>query len=267
VTKDNRSFTGYGFAASYALMPNLVLISSAEKAVRMPSDGEIFGNPTDNLNANSNIKPETSNNYNLGFRAGAFNLGDHKISISVSGFIRDTKNKIAIRSNDRAITVMPTSESINLPGTQSKGFEAELNYVYRNLNIAVNTSKFNTLIKDAGSPYNNQQIPNEPFFTINGNAQYRLQNLIQKKSALNLYYNFGFVNPFETTWMISKDNYNETPVQFIQDVGASYLFPNKKLVISFDAKNILNKEAYDNFASQRPGRAFYLKFNYTINNF
>jgi outer membrane receptor protein involved in Fe transport len=67
--------------------------------------------------------------------------------------------------------------------------------------------------------------------------------------------------------MISKDNYNETPVQFIQDVGASYLFPNKKLVISFDAKNILNKEAYDNFASQRPGRAFYLKFNYTINNF
>lgn len=267
VTKDNRSFTGYGFAASYALMSNLVLISSAEKAVRMPSDGEIFGNPTDNLNSNPTIKPETSNNYNLGFRAGAFNLGDHKISISVSAFIRDTKNKIAIRSNDRAITVMPTSESINLPGTQSKGFEAELNYVYRNLNIALNTSKFNTLIKDSGSPYNNQQIPNEPFFTINGNAQYRLQNLIQKNSALNLYYNFGFVNPFETTWLITKDNYNQTPVQFIQDVGASYLFPNKKLVVSFDAKNILNKEAYDNFASQRPGRAFYLKFNYTINNF
>jgi outer membrane receptor protein involved in Fe transport len=58
-----------------------------------------------------------------------------------------------------------------------------------------------------------------------------------------------------------------TPTQFIQDFGLSYIFPNKKIILSFDAKNIFNREAYDNFAAQKPGRAFYLKLNYTINNF
>ncbi|WP_214227777.1 TonB-dependent receptor [Pedobacter sp. B4-66] len=267
ITKSNRNSTGYGFAGSYALKSNLVLIASAERALRMPGEGEVFGNQSSNLLPNPNIKPETSNNFNLGFRAGSYGLGEHKVSLSVSGFLRNTQDKIVIRSNDRPVTVMPTSESVNLPGTRSIGFEAELNYVYRNLNVMLNTSKFNTLIKDEVSPYHNKQIPNEPFFTVNGNAQYRMDNVLQKKSTLNLYYNFGFVNPFETTWMPTRDNYYRTPNQFIQDVGASYLFPNKKVVVSFDAKNIFNKEAYDNFASQRPGRAFYLKLNYTINNF
>lgn len=269
ITTDNRNTTGYGFAASYTLKPNFIIIASAEKAVRMPDESEVFGNQAENLLPNPLIRPEMSNNYNLGFRAGTYNFGQHKLSISASGFLRNTTDKIAIRSNDRPVTVMATSESINLPGTQSIGFEAEFNYTYRRLNVTLNTSKFNTLVKDRSSIIYNEQIPNEPFFTVNGNAQYRLNSVIQKNSALNLYYNFGFVSPFQTVWIPAnrRDDYYETPTQFVQDVGASYMLPNKKLVISFDAKNILNAEAYDNFASQRPGRAFYLKLNYTINNF
>ena len=41
----------------------------------------------------------------------------------------------------------------------------------------------------------------------------------------------------------------------------------KKLVASFDVKNIFDKPVYDNLSVQKPGRAFYLKLNYTINNF
>ncbi|RZK91947.1 MAG: TonB-dependent receptor, partial [Pedobacter sp.] len=51
------------------------------------------------------------------------------------------------------------------------------------------------------------------------------------------------------------------------DLGASYRFPSGKLVASLDCKNMLNAEVYDNFGVQRPGRAFYFKLNYTINNF
>jgi outer membrane receptor protein involved in Fe transport len=58
----------------------------------------------------------------------------------------------------------------------------------------------------------------------------------------------------------------DVPQQFIHDAGLSYAFPSRKLVVSFDVKNIFNKRAFDNFAVQKPGRAFYLKLNYTINN-
>lgn len=267
ITADNRNTTGYGFAASYALVPNIMLIASAEKAVRMPGESEIFGNQADNLIANPSIRPEISDNFNLGFRAGAFRFNKHRISISGGGFLRNTQDKIVLLSSDRNITNMETSNNVNLSGVRSIGFEAEVDYVYQNLNVVVNLSKFNALLQDGASLYNGRQIPNEPFFTANGNVQYRLNNLLQKKSMLNLYYNFGYVHPFETIWQLKRDEFNVTPTQFIQDLGASYRFPNQKMVLSFDAKNIFNKEAYDNFAAQKPGRAFYLKFNYTINNF
>jgi outer membrane receptor protein involved in Fe transport len=265
ITRDTRKTTGYGFAASYALKPNFVLIASAEKAVRMPGESDIFGNQADNLLANAGIRPEISNNFNIGLRAGSFQLNQHKITVSGAGFIRDTKDKIVLLSSDRSVTNMETSSNVNLNGVKSMGFEAEVNYIYRKLNVVVNLSKFNALLQDNSSLFNGRQIPNEPFFTANGNAQYRFDNLVQAKSIFNVYYNFGYVHPFETIWQLRKDEFNITPRQFIQDVGASYSIPNRSLIISLDAKNIFNKEAYDNFAAQKPGRAFYLKLTYTIN--
>lgn len=267
ITSDNRNTTGYGFATSYSLLSNLILIASAEKAVRMPGEGEIFGNQADNLLPNPSIRPEISNNFNLGLRGGTYRWNDHSLSVSGAGFLRDTKDKIVMLSSDRNITNVETTNNVNLSGVRSIGFEAEVNYTYRKMNLVVNMSRFNALLQDQASSYDGRQIPNEPFFTANGNLQYRFDNTFQKKSVLNLYYNFGYVHPFETIWQLKRDEFNVTPRQFIQDLGASYRFPNQKMVLSFDAKNIFNKEAYDNFAAQKPGRAFYLKFNYTINNF
>ncbi len=267
ITKDNRNTTGFGLATSYSILSNLVLIASAEKAVRMPGEAEIFGNQADNLTPNPSIRPEISNNFNLGLRAGQFKFGEHRISVSAGGFLRDTKDKIVLLSSDRNVTNMETSNNVNLSGVRSIGFEAEVNYIYQNLNVVLNTSKFNALLQDPKSLFDGLQIPNEPFFTANGNVQYRLNNVLQRKSVLNLYYNAGYVHPFETIWQLKRDEFNVTPTQFIQDLGVSYRFPNQKLVFSFDAKNIFNKEAYDNFASQKPGRAFYFKINYSINNF
>ena len=267
ITSDNRNTTGYGLAASYALKRNLVIIASAEKAVRMPGESEIFGNQAENLLPNTTIKPELSDNFNLGFRAGAYRINEHIISISGSGFIRNTQDKIVLLSSDRNVSNMETSNNVNLNGVRSIGFEAEVNYTYRKLNVIINGSKFNGLLQDNTSLFDGQQIPNEPFYTANGNVQYRFDGFAQKKSMLNLYYNFGFVNAFETIWQLKRDDFNLTPHQFIQDLGASYRFPNQKIVVSFDAKNIFNQQAYDNFAAQKPGRAFYLKLNYSINNF
>lgn len=267
VTNDNRNTTGYGFAASYSLKPDLIVIASAERAVRMPGEQEIFGNQSDNVTANPSIRPEISDNFNLGLRAGSYQLGQHRLSISGSGFIRNTKDKIVALSSDRSVTNMETTNNVNLSGVRSIGFEAELNYVFHKLNVVLNMSKFNALLQDDSSLFDGKQIPNEPFFTANGNVQYRFDELLQKKSILNLYYNFGYVHPFETIWQLKRDEFNVTPTQFIQDLGASYRFANQKMVLSFDAKNIFDKEAYDNFAAQKPGRAFYLKLTYNINNF
>ena len=272
--KSNKSITGYGLAVSYAITPKYIFIASAEKAVRMPSETEIFGSPDENVTANVGIRPEVSNNYNIGFRLGAFDFGKHKISISSNAFWRNVTDKIMRQTNIRRTEDdLEFAPFVNLGLAQSLGFEGEVSYSYNNnFNFMLNFSKFNSLFKQEFDPnsglrleYYNQQIPNEPFFTINGNAQYRLNNVFQKLSILSLYYNFGYVAPFSTGWI--KTDYGTTPTQLAHDFGASYRFPNRRLVASLDLKNAFNAEVYDNFAVQKPGRAIYFKLNYIIDKF
>lgn len=267
--------TGYGLAASYTVIPRVILIGSAEQAVRMPGETEILGDPNENILSNFSIRPEVSKNYNLGFRLGNFEIKKHRISISGNAFSRNVQDRIVRQVNttlsDQEVEVSPY---MNLGRAQSLGFEAEIGYAYTNrLNMLFTFSKFNSIFKqgDASvtgqrlSQYENRQLPNEPFFTMNGNAQYRLNNLVQKNSIVNLFYNFGYVAPFRTVWPESE--WFTTPTQFAHDLGMNYRFPNKKMVVSLDAKNIFNSEVYDNFGVQKPGRAFYIKLNYTINSF
>ncbi|WP_257669305.1 TonB-dependent receptor [Parapedobacter tibetensis] len=274
VVHDNRSNTGYGFAASYSLFPRMIIITSAERAVRMPGDNEIFGSPDQNVLASPALKPERSDNYNAGFRVGTFEFDQHKISLSTNVFWRNVKDRIMPRTNELLNNQeIEETQYINLGLAQSLGFEGELSYIYQNnLTLMVNFSKFNSLFKQEFDPatgqrmtYYNTQIPNEPFFTINGNAHYRLDDVIQQASELNLFYTLGYVHPFRTIWPVS--DWFITPAQYAQNVGASYIFPNRKVIASLDIKNIFNAEVYDNFGVQKPGRAFYLKLNYTINNF
>jgi outer membrane receptor protein involved in Fe transport len=263
--------TGYGLAVSYFVLPRLLLLTSAEKAVRMPSEGEVFGNPGENIVENTGLQAEISDNLNIGLKAGPFPVGKHQLDAAASVFIRDTKDKIVQRINPRLNDAVQTNPFENLGKTRSNGFELELNYTYaKNLNVTLNMSKFNSVFNmqyDANGreyDYYNKQLPNEPFFTMNGTVKYAIYNLMQKRSALNLYYDCGFVESFRTTWLELDDF--KAPRQFIQNIGLSYLFPNKKFVVCLDVKNIFDKQAYDNFAVQKPGRAFYLKLNYTINN-
>lgn len=275
-----RNNEGFGGTLSYQAIKDGFLIVSAEKSFIMPTDRHVYGEPENNLLPNPDILPEMAVNYNVGARYGMVDLGKHKLSLYGNFFWRNGYDKIilqtredpAIEGRENQIEDIQVTQFVNLSKTQSVGFEGEVNYIYDNkLNAMVNFSKFNSLFKvkqdERGNPHSlyNLQIPNEPFFTINGNIQYRLNDVFQQRSALNIYYNTGYVAPFSTIWIESE--WFTTPTQFSHDVGASYRFPQGRLVASLDAKNILHAEIYDNFGVQKPGRAFYIKLNYTINNF
>ena len=94
VVRSNKNVMGYGAAFSYQVVPNITLLTSAEKAVRLPTENEVFGDSGDNISENPNIKPETSKNYNLGFRLGTFVYNKHEWVLTTNGFIRDITDRI-----------------------------------------------------------------------------------------------------------------------------------------------------------------------------
>ncbi|MCF2489285.1 TonB-dependent receptor plug domain-containing protein [Dyadobacter sp. CY347] len=270
---------GYGATVSYNVFSKMYIIGSTQNAYVTATENQLYGDPENNILENPGLIPEKNINYNLGFRHGPVQLGKHKLTLYASAFWRNGFDKITQQAVENAIVPGRESDAdiqvtkyVNLGRTQSRGFEGEVIYVYDNrLNALFNFSKFNTLFKQEfdqkGNPHDlyNLQLPNEPFFTMNGSVQYRLNDKFQKNSILNFYYNTGFVGAFGTVWMESE--WFTTPTQFYHDFGASYRFPNGKMVASFDLKNMLNAEMYDNFGVQKPGRSISVKLNYTISKF
>lgn len=277
--KNVNNNTGYGATVSYNVFSKMYVIGSTQNAYVVATENQLYGDPENNILESPGLVPEKNVNYNLGFRHGPMQAGKHKLTLYASAFWRNGYNKITQQAVENAIVPGRESDAdiqvtkfVNIGRTQSRGFEGEVIYVYDNrLNALINFSKFNTLFKQKldpqGKPHDlyNLQLPNEPFFTMNGSVQYRLNDKFQKKSILNIYYNTGYVAPFRTVWMESE--WFTTPTQFYHDLGASYRFPNGKMVASFDLKNIFNAEMYDNFGVQKPGRAISVKLNYTISKF
>ncbi|WP_282133504.1 TonB-dependent receptor [Cellulophaga baltica] len=266
VTSTN-AYQGYGFASSYAITPNITLLASAEKAIRLPDETEVFGNDGDNVVANPNIRPEISNNYNLGFRLGSFKVKKHEFTISTNLFTRNIKDRIGLPIETSLNVDDELIVYVNQGNAKSKGIDAQLNYNYNNnLGFNFNVSRFDlTTETAAGTEFD---IPNTPFLTMNGSLRYSFKNFIQQKSNLNLFYTLYYTDEF--SYLVSQgsntvgDDFFKVPQQVAQDFGLSYAFPSSKFVVSFDVKNIFDKPVYDNLSVQKPGRAFYLKMNYTI---
>jgi outer membrane receptor protein involved in Fe transport len=219
--------------------------------------------------ANSSINPEQSNNYIVGFRLGTFSLRKHNFGLSANFFTRNIKDRIglpietSLNVNDELILY------VNQGSGTSKGVDAQLDYNYnRNFGLNFNISRFNLTVENRGVEID---VPNTPFFTMNGSLRYTFNNWIQNNSRLNLFCSFYFTEEF--SYLVPQgsntvgDDFFKVPEQFTHDAGLSYTFPNKAFTMSCDVKNIFDKPVYDNLSVQKAGRAVYLKLNYTINSF
>lgn len=258
---------GYGATFSFALLPDLFVLASAEKALRLPSANELFGNGSDNSLASPNLKPESSLNANLGFSYG-YRTGLHSFNLNSSVYLRDTRDMIRRTLNGH----YNYTYAENLESVFTRGIDAEFIYNWDNrFDFRFNVSKFDVLFNtefDAkGDRYNfyRMQIKNEPSLKFNGQTAYFFNNLLQRGSQMSLFANVSYVNGFYRNWAnVGSRNQDYIPEQYPVDLGISYTFPQGKWVLSVDAKNILDQQIFDNFGLQKPGRAFYAKMTYFI---
>jgi len=54
------------------------------------------------------------------------------------------------------------------------------------------------------------------------------------------------------------------PNQHLLNAGFTFQFQKNKMAIGAEARNLLNRDIYDYYRVQRPGRSFHLKLSYQI---
>ena len=260
---------GYGTALAYTVSPKLLILSSFEKAVRLPENSELLGNTSDNVVASYDLLPENSYNVNLGFNIGPFVNNGNVFRSDINFFFRDIRDMI-MRGAENSATGNYAFE--NLGQILSRGFDLEMAYHYqKKFNVAFNLSLFNArynLQYDKNGveySYYGDRLRNAPYFTSNTCAEYNFGSVFQKDSELKLNYNFSYVHRFFRNWeSIGGAGKAVIPTQQIHDLGLIYTFPAQRFVLSMNAKNIFNAQAFDNWALQKPGRAFYAKITYQL---
>tara|TARA_R110002111_G_scaffold61815_5_gene102836 strand:- start:5862 stop:8270 length:2409 start_codon:yes stop_codon:yes gene_type:complete len=261
---------GFGGSISYSISPKLTVFGSAEKALRLPEANEVFGNVAANLNASANLKPEHSNNYNLGFTYDNLKLKAHTFGVTANLFIRDTEDLIMqfpTGSNEEFF------ENSNIGKIYTEGVDFTIDYNFKErLFFSANSSFFNARDYNVtydvnGNPItpSYERLANTPYFTMNYNLKFNTQNFIQKGSRLSTYSNLLYVHDFfRGSSVLGGSGKTVIPSQVSFDAGFAYTFPKNKVSLSFDVKNILNNQLFDNYALQKPGRGFYGKLSFTI---
>ena len=265
-----KNFFGYGLGSRYRFAEPLSLKVSYEHSVRLPVSREMLGNGT-TVYANLALLPEIGDNVNLGL-FGTFDLGGgHLLSYSTNGFIRLVDNYIQA-------TVMETEgmmQYVNVAAVHIKGIEGEIQYNWQGrLQLMANASyddcRDMRQYTQSGAPsvtYLNR-TPNRPWTYCNVAASYTFNGVGMSDGRLRIGANYQWVHWFYVTWAAygSSTSKPTVPTQNIVNANLLYSWHSGRYNISLECTNLANSLAYDNYMLQKPGRAFFLKFNYYLCN-
>lgn len=266
--KKYNDYKSASLALRYLLRNDAGIKGSVERAYNLPNVLSMFGDGVDYL-PNTSIKPERSDNFNLGIFYNTFLKKDHFINVDVTGFYRNANNYI------QPLRVGDKYQYQNIPGAKLYGFEFELKYGYKDIvSLAVNGSydkaieneRYTDETKQEESVVYKQQLPNRPWIYGNVDLSLGKNNLLGKGTRIELSYMYQYIHWFYLSWANLGDpgTKNYIPSQNIHTALASFSWDQNKYSISVEARNFTNALAYDNYRLQKPGRAFFAKFRISI---
>src|SRR5690606_29905171 len=211
----DRNKLGYGIAATYFVKPHFQVKASYEKTNRMPESEDIFGDVT-NKEANWEIRPESSDNLNIGLNYTHSFARHHRVYVSATGIYYYAKDFIYNAFNNVENKIIAR----NLLQVSNTGLESEIRYAYKDmLSIGANMTSQNIrdrqkyrgdLPVDAQikSDTYKERIPNIPYLFGNADASIFLKNVFDKADRLSIGYNILYVHAFYLYW--AKDGAAET---------------------------------------------------------
>lgn len=279
-TSDNRyelfdeSFAtqGYGIAGTYFLK-SLQVKLSYEKAYRLPTDDELFGDE-DQEAGSTGLKAENSDNYNLNLIYTKDIDRIHFFYFNGGLMLRNTKDYIR-RSTFVKSGGINYASHFNHGYVRNIGFDAEVRYSYKELiSAGVNITRQDirdrektAAEKELASQYYGVRLPNIPYFFGNGDISLSLNDCLKKGDLLTISYFNNYVHEFPLRWENEglKESKDWVPTQFSHDFQVSYSMERGRYNVSLECRNITDERLYDNFSLQKPGRAFYAKIRYFFN--
>ncbi|GFI33631.1 vitamin B12 transporter BtuB [Bacteroidaceae bacterium] len=257
---------GYGAAGTYYVLKELQAKLSYERAFRLPTTDELFGD--EDLEAGrADLKPEKSDNFNMNFSYNG-RFGSHGLYADVSLIYRNTKDYIKRGLGKHGSTQYGIYE--NHGHVRTKGYNVSLRYSFaRRFDLGGTWNSIDTRDYERNWTGSSQQenmhykirMPNIPYRFANFDANFHWRNLFAKGNTLTVGYEGFWQHAFPLNWenIGNKDSKAYVPDQLSHNLSLLYSIKNGRYNISLECRNLTNARLYDNFSLQKAGRAFYVK--------
>jgi len=264
----SNSTTQYGFGNAIRWSPYVFfnIKASFQHALRLPIGDELFGDGM-LIGPAPALKPERSDNINLGLMFDSFNfLGFHRLQFELNGFYMNVKDMIRLMQSSMNFLY------VNLGEVEIKGLEAELKaditkevYAYANMTYqdVRDVMKYEPGSK-APNVTKGLRLPNIPYWFGNFGLEYHKEDLFGKNQFSKIFWDAQFTEEFFFNWNVSKKQNRKIPTSFVQNVGVQQVFGKNKYSISAEVHNLFNKEVWNMYKMPLMGRSLHLKLRYTF---
>lgn len=259
---------GYGIAGTYFILSGLQTKLSYEKAYRLPTIEEMFGDE-DLESGNISIRPENSNNINVNLSY-TKTFGKHSVYVEGGFIYRNTQDYIQRNIQDLS-GGKENATYINYGKVLTKGFNISARYGFSKwLSIGGNFTKMDVRdneeyqIGSMGNSVKNlaykSRMPNVPYIFSDSDINFYWHGLLKKGNVLTVTYDNLYLHSFSYySQAIGKKSDFVVPNQFSHNLTVSYSIQKGRYNFSFECRNLTNEKLYDNFSLQKAGRAFYGK--------
>lgn len=201
--QDNKqNFTGYGVATAYYILPSLQIKGSFEHSIRMPEAYEMFGDEV-NLASNYNLKPESSNNFNIGAHY-AFDINEvNHFKVETNFLYRKATDYIKEEVNT-GLGSAAQRVNKNIGGVLVKSIDAEVRYGYKDIFSFMANVTYQDILNDIKYENNStevsalyrERVANIPYLYGNGMASLYFKEVFGAKNSLRLDYNMTYVHKY-----------------------------------------------------------------------
>lgn len=272
-TTNSVSAMGYGAAGTYFILKSLQANLSYEKAYRLPTNEEMFGDE-DLETGDISLRPENSDNVNLNL---SYNetFGKHSVYVEGGLIYRNTKDYIQRNISDLSGGKYGATY-VNHGRVETKGYNISVRYGFANwVSVGGNFTQMNVRdnVKTVTSGTNQESLtygarmPNLPYQFANSDVTFYWRNLWKKGNTLSVTYDNLYMHSFPLySEAVGSESEFVVPTQFSHNLTLSYGIQNGRYNISFECRNLTNEKLYDNFSLQKAGRAFYGKVRVYFGN-
>lgn len=272
-TTNSVSAMGYGAAGTYFILKSLQAKLSYEKAYRLPTNEEMFGDE-DLETGDISLRPENSDNVNLNL---SYNetFGKHSVYVEGGLIYRNTKDYIQRNISDLSGGKYGATY-VNHGRVETKGYNISVRYGFANwVSVGGNFTQMNVRdnVKTVTSGTNQESLtygarmPNLPYQFANSDVTFYWRNLWKKGNTLSVTYDNLYMHSFPLySEAVGSESEFVVPTQFSHNLTLSYGVQNGRYNISFECRNLTNEKLYDNFSLQKAGRAFYGKVRVYFGN-